>query len=222
MFHKYQAAKILKQHGYHTLPSALLKIDSSDNDRVIDEFIQRHKLGRVIIKPVAGGSSIGVFSANSVDEAIIKSHQLFEMQVDKEAIIEPFCNGKEFTVIVLQNSDDCPVALIPSEIQVSYDNGQIFDYRRKYLPTANTKWPCPAHFDDQTIEAIQTQAEDIFTLFGMRDFARLDGWLMPNGKILFTDLNPISGMEQNSFIFQQTSRIGMTHQDILMNQQQMA
>ena len=48
----------------------------------------------------------------------------------------------------------------------------------------------------------------------MRDFARFDGWLLPDGKIWFSDLNPISGMEQNSFLFQQSSRIGLSHRDI--------
>ena len=48
----------------------------------------------------------------------------------------------------------------------------------------------------------------------MRDFARFDGFLMPDGKIWFCDFNPISGMEQNSFLFQQSSRIGFSHQDL--------
>src|SRR3989338_11553167 len=49
----------------------------------------------------------------------------------------------------------------------------------------------------------------------MRDFARFDGWLFPNGKIWFSDFNTVSGMEQNSFLFQQASRLGMSHGDLL-------
>jgi D-alanine-D-alanine ligase-like ATP-grasp enzyme len=65
------------------------------------------------------------------------------------------------------------------------------------------------------IEKIQVQAEQIFKLFGMRDFARFDGWILNDGTIWFSDLNPISGMEQNSFLFQQASRVGMSHRDLL-------
>ena len=137
------------------------------------------------------------------------------MGVGDEAILEPFCQGKEFTVIVLQNAADEPVALVPTEIEISYAGGQIFDYRRKYLPTNNTQWHCPPRFEGQVIETIQTQAQAIFALFGMRDFARLDGWLLDDGRVLFTDFNPISGMEQNSFLFQQCSRLGLTHHAIL-------
>ncbi|MFC1754761.1 hypothetical protein ACFL96_15425 [Thermoproteota archaeon] len=217
MFHKYNAANILAQYQYPTLASKLLKKNDPDNNTIIREFFNTHLLQRAVIKPVAGGSSIGVFSAETAEEAIEKCQRLFYMNIDNEALIEPFCNGKEFTIIVLQNPNNKPVALIPSEIQVSYENGNIFDYRRKYLPTSNTKWPCPPHFDDTLIKDIQAQAEDIFIKFGMRDFARLDGWILEGNKIYFTDLNPISGMEQNSFIFQQSSRIGLTHKDLLWN-----
>lgn len=49
----------------------------------------------------------------------------------------------------------------------------------------------------------------------MNDFARFDGWVLPNGDVWFSDFNTISGMEQNSFLFQQASRLGMSHSDLL-------
>lgn len=217
MFDKHNAASLLHRHGYPTIPTAVLRRGSSWNERTIHEFFSKHHLQRVIIKPIAGGSSIGVYSASSPEDAIQKIDTLFSSQADDEALLEPFCSGREFTIIILQNEDGSPVALIPTEIQVSYEGGGIFDYRRKYLPTTNTHWFCPARFDEQVINAIRKQAEDLFSLFHMKDFARLDGWVLDNGTILFTDFNPISGMEQNSFIFQQTSRIGIPHRDLLWN-----
>ena len=215
MFHKYKAAKRLEENGYETLPSTLLTKGDKNNTEVIKTFFETHDLTRAIVKPVAGGSSIGVFNVTTPQEAADKAAYLFDNNIDQEAILEPFCHGREFTVCVLENREGAPVALVPSEIQVSYEGGNIFDYRRKYLPTANTKWPCPPNFDDAIVEKIQRQAEDIFRRFGMRDFARLDGWLTDDGRLLFTDLNPISGMEQNSFIFQQAARVGMTHKEVL-------
>lgn len=104
---------------------------------------------------------------------------------------------------------------MPSEIEISYDDHQIFDYRKKYLATRQVTYHCPPRFENRMIERIQTQAEQLFILLGMQDFARFDGWLMPNGHIWFSDFNPISGMEQNSFLFMQSSRIGMSHHDVL-------
>jgi D-alanine--D-alanine ligase len=216
-FGKHTASTYLQQYGFTTLPSQLLLKGSPYLEQTIRDFFARHQLNRAIVKPTYGGSSIGVASAYSPEEAFEKVNRLFQGPFGDEALIEPFCTGKEFTVIVLQSDDGNPVALIPTEIQVQYDNNGIFDYRRKYLPSANTFWFCPPRFSNGVIETIRTQAQDLFRLFHMRDFARLDGWVLNDGTILFTDFNPISGMEQNSFIFQQASRIGLTHGDLLWN-----
>lgn len=216
MLNKYTINKTLNTHGYDTLPIALLPENEEERNLIISDFFSEHKLTRAVVKPASGGSSIGVYSVNNVSEAQEKSKQVFQLPCVREAVIEPFCKGKEFTIIVLENQDNEPVALVPSEIQISYENNGIFDYRRKYLPTAHTKWPCPPSFSNQIIHKIQVQAENIFKLFGMRDFVRLDGWITDDGEILFPDFNPISGLEQNSFIFQQASRLGFSHQDLLL------
>jgi D-alanine--D-alanine ligase len=216
-FGKHIASTHLHQNGFSTLPSKVLSKNSDSLEKTICDFFETHHLNRVVVKPIYGGSSIGVFSAYSPKEACEKVQLLFQGSYGNEALLEPFCSGKEFTVIILQNPDGNPVALIPTEIQVNYDGGGIFDYRRKYLPTANTIWFCPPRFEDHIVEKIRRQAEELFRLFQMRDFARIDGWLLDDGTILFTDFNPLSGMEQNSFIFQQASRIGLTHEDLLWN-----
>ena len=108
-----------------------------------------------------------------------------------------------------------PVAVIPTEMDLSYDDHQIFDYRKKYLASRQVTYHCPPRFENEVIEKIQIQAEQLFNLLGMQDFARFDGWLLKSGEIWFSDFNPISGMEQNSFLFMQAARIGMSHGDVL-------
>ncbi len=214
-FDKYEANKILKEKNFFTFPASLLKIYSKDNVKIIKEFFRNHKTKRAIVKPATGGSSIGVFSVNTLIEAIEKANVIFSKRMDTRVILEPYILGKEFTVIILQNKLGLPVALMPSEIEMSYQEGRIFDFRKKYLPTNQVKYHCPARFADETIEKIQTKAKQLFSLFKMSDFARFDGWLLPSGEIYFSDFNPVSGMEQNSFLFQQASRLGMSHSDLL-------
>ena len=215
MFFKNLAKKVLSKHSMETLPMCYLHAKSPHNDKIVEDFFKKYHLDRAIVKPTAGGSSIGVFSVNTPKIAMEKLKELFSLTNNADAMIEPFCYGKEFTILVLQNKQGSPVALIPSEINISYTDNQIFDYRRKYLPTGNTEWPTPARFSDKILKTIRAQAEKIFEIFHMRHFARLDGWLLDDGRIIFTDLNPISGMEQNSFLFLQASRCGMTHADVL-------
>ena len=215
-FDKYLANEAIKKGGFFALPSMVIdgRI-TPKTKRAVATFFTKHTLTRAIVKPAQGGSSIGVFSVNSVEEALEKVSYLFSEGGFSRVVIEPFAEGREFTVIILQNKFNLPVAILPTEIETDYKDHQIFDYRKKYLPTRQVTYHCPPRFDDATIESIQVMAEQLFSLFGMRDFARFDGWVFPDGKIWFSDFNPISGMEQNSFLFQQSSRVGMSHQDVL-------
>jgi len=118
-------------------------------------------------------------------------------------------------VIILENDQAQPVALFPIEVEMDYRDNQIFDYRRKYLSSRMVTYHCPARFSAEIIAKIRAQAQQLFTLFGMRDFARFDGWVLDNGELYFPDFNPISGMEQNSFLFIQGAQAGMSHHDAL-------
>lgn len=215
LFDKYKAGNFIKKLGFYTLPTALLKIYQQNNKQIINDFFIKNNIKRAIVKPCCGGSSIGVFSVTSIDEALEKADLIFSKRMDTRVILEPFVKGIEFTVIILQNKFNLPVAILPTEIETDYSKNQIFDFRRKYLPTRQVIYHCPPRFDNHIIEKIQVQAEQIFTAFGMNDFGRFDGWILENGKICFSDFNPISGMEQNSFLFQQSARVGLSHSDVL-------
>ena len=216
MFHKNLAMEKLKAHGYETVPSIDLAYDSHDLLPRIEAFFAQHQLQRAVIKPVAGGSSIGVSSVFTPQEALQGMQEMCARGISSHALLEPFCEGREFTVVVVENPQGEGVSLVPTEIELSYENGQIFNYRRKYLPTANTRYHTPARFEPGILQQIRLQAQELFKIFNMRDFARLDGWVLPDGRVLFTDFNPISGMEQNSFLFRQASVVGMSHGGILL------
>ena len=214
-FDKFEGNEFIKQNGFFVLPSALLKIYGKDHLTIARDFFREHCIKRAIVKPASGGSSIGVFSVSSPEEAVEKAHLLFGKRMDTRVVIEQFAEGKEFTVIILQNRFGLPIALPPTEMEIDYSEHQIFDFRKKYLPTRHVTYHSPPRFDEHAIERIQAHAEQLFALFGMRDFARFDGWILPSGDIWFSDFNTISGMEQNSFLFQQTSLLGRTHQQTL-------
>lgn len=216
-FDKHKANEHIRSLGFYAPNSIVLKITDSKNDilKKIRAFWKNEKIKRAIVKPASGGSSIGVFSVETISDAVRSAETLFSKRMDTRVVLERFAEGREFTVIILENRFDMPVAILPTEIEVEYDKNQFFDFRKKYLPTRQVKYHCPPRFSDEAVEKIQIQAEQLFSALNMRDFARFDGFLMPDGNIWFSDFNPISGMEQNSFLFQQSSRIGFSHQDFL-------
>ncbi len=214
-FDKFKANRTLQKNGFFTLPSCVLGIYGKNHQKTVKDFFVSHDIKRAVVKPANGGSSIGVFSVSTPEEALERANLLFSKRMDTRVVLEPFADGVEFTMIILQNKFGSPVALPPTEIETDYTENQIFDFRKKYLPTRQVKWHCPPRFSKETIERMQAQAEQIFSLFDIKDFGRFDGWVFEDGNIWFCDLNPVSGMEQNSFLFQQASRTGMTHSEVL-------
>lgn len=214
-FDKHNANEFIRARGFFTLPSLVLQIHKRDHAHKIRAFFKLHKIHRAIVKPATGGSSIGVFSVQNEHEALERVAHLFSKRMDTRVVIEPFAEGVEFTTIIVENRCNLPVAILPTEIETDYAEHQVFDFRKKYLPTRQVTYHCPPRFSNEVMETIQTQAEHLFALLGMKDCARFDGWVMPDGNIWFSDFNPVSGMEQNSFLFQQMSRVGFSHRDTL-------
>ena len=213
MYNKQHAEdKILKANNLMTIPKIF--ISSLDNSKtLINEFFSNEEITDVVVKPIEGGSSFGVYYAKNKDEAEKYVNKLLNNNIS--AMIEKRCLGREFTVIVLQNKLGAPIALIPTEIEVKDETKFIFDTRRKYLATNETHYFCPPRFSKSEIESIREKAQLLFSVIGASDFIRIDGWIFDDGCIYFSDFNPISGMEQNSFIFQQAAKIGFTHETLI-------
>ena len=215
MFDKARANQHMAQHGFATLPHChILKTDPAAlREQKIKAFFSAHHITKAVVKPTAGGSSLGVATVETTSDALQKIAEIFDQKHGTEALVEPYCEGQEFTVLVVDSPEGKPVALIPTEISLS--GGDIFSFRHKYLPTCHVEYHCPPRFSDEIIGDIQRAAEVLFTFFNMRDFARLDGWLLKDGRVIFSDFNSISGMEQNSFLFIQGSRLNLSHGDML-------
>ena len=212
--------QILNKHNFKSIPKLILSKNEPGISEKIKEFYEKFNLSKVVIKPVKGGSSFGVVLAENLQQCQEKA--ICELENYGDILIEEFCKGREFTVLILQNFEGKPVALIPTEIEVknAADSEKdikenFFTTRRKYLPTNETHYYNPPRFPASIIEKIRHQAENLFEIAGAKDFLRIDGWLFDDGEIYFSDFNPISGMEQNSFLFQQGAKIGFTHKGIL-------
>lgn len=202
---KYKAQEKLAKNGFFTWGSIKIKKG---------EKIPKLARGKYVVKPNSCGSSIGVYFPKTRKEMARKLEQAFRYDKKQEALIERFCPGREFTLIILENRRAEPVPLIPTEVQFNNDD-KFFSFRKKYLASNYIHFHTPPRFSKKIMEKIRLEAKQVYKLFGFRDYARFDGWVMPDGKIWFSDLNSITGMEQNSFVFRQAAFAGMSHADIL-------
>jgi D-alanine-D-alanine ligase len=132
---------------------------------------------------------------------------------ESTVIIESFIEGKEFSCIVLEDTDsnNVPVALPPTEIR---KGKELFDYRSKYLPGLSRKIT-PIEASDEQINAIRKECERLFTELCFDVYARIDGFLSKDGKVFLNDPNTTSGMMPSSFFFHQAAEIGLTPSQFL-------
>lgn len=214
-FDKYEANERIREAGFYAPKSLLIKKTDKNIKQKISNFLKANKIKKAVVKPAAGGSSIGVYLVRNLEQALLSTKSIFKEKIDKRVVLEPFCKGTEFTVVLFENRFSQAVAAIPSEIELENSSKEIFDYRKKYLANKRVTYHCPPRFSSEVIRKIQIQAEQLYHYFGFTDFSRFDGWLLDNGEIWFSDFNPLSGMEQNSFLFMQAARLGFSHRDAL-------
>lgn len=132
---------------------------------------------------------------------------------ESTVIIEAFIEGKEFSCIVLEDTDSNGkvIALPPTEIR---KGKELFDYRSKYLPGLSRKIT-PIEASDEQINAIRKECERLFSELEFDVYARIDGFLSKDGKVFLNDPNTTSGMMPSSFFFHQAAEIGLTPSQFL-------
>jgi UDP-N-acetylmuramate--alanine ligase len=135
---------------------------------------------------------------------------------ESKVLVEGFIEGKEFSCIVLQNSDATDdktkvIALPPTEIR---KGKELFDYRSKYLPGLSRKIT-PIDLPTQQIQAIRSECTRLFEALNFDVYARIDGFISKEGKIFLNDPNTTSGMMPSSFFFHQAAEIGLNPSQFL-------
>lgn len=134
----------------------------------------------------------------------VDSLSLESLDAESEVILEGFIDGKEFSSIVIEDMNGNAVCLPPTEIR---KGKEVFDYRSKYLPGLSRKIT-PIELPDADLERIRETCEQLFTSLGFGVYARIDGFITPEGKIFLNDPNTTSGMMPSSFFFHQAAEIG--------------
>lgn len=148
---------------------------------------------------------------NDKDHYEDKKLSMTPLDSEANVLFESFIHGKEFSCIVIQDEQGNPVALPPTEI---IKGQELFDYRSKYLPGMSRK-VTPIDVAPETIDAIRKACSRLFDALHCNVYARIDGFLSPEGKIFLNDPNTTSGMLPSSFFFHQAAEIGLNPSQFL-------
>jgi D-alanine-D-alanine ligase len=172
----------------------------------VDDLFARHE--RLVLKPLAGGSSRGLFFV-ARGEAL--------PDVDVSYIIEQFLQGRELTVGVVDQGDG-PFALPVIEIEV--DAGRSFDYTGKYLGNG-TREICPAQIPAALAREAQDAALAAHVALGCAGYSRTDLVASDQG-VYFLELNTLPGLTTSSLVPQELAVLGISFRDFLEKQVSLA
>jgi D-alanine-D-alanine ligase len=162
-----------------------------------------------VVKPVLGGSSVGVSIVKNVgdmEKAKLKASEYGEI------MIEEYIEGIEVSCGVLGNpsTDSGQVALPVIEIRPKND---FFDYEAKYSQD-KCEEICPAELEERVTLQVQKLAVEVFKVIGGRGFARVD-FIVRNNKPFILEINTIPGMTLNSLLPREALVAGISYVELL-------
>ena len=159
-----------------------------------------------VVKPVDGGSSVGVTivkDQNKLIEAI-----KWAKKYSEDVLVEEYLPGVELSCGVLGNKN--PVALPVIEIRPKKD---FFDYEAKYT-VGFSEEICPAKISDSLTKKVQELSVEVFKAIKGRGYARVD-FMVHENKPYILEINTLPGMTPNSLLPQEARAMGLSYSELL-------
>ncbi len=148
----------------------------------------------LIVKPVDGGSSVGLSRAATVAELPPAIERALAVDGVSGALVEELVAGDEVTCALFGNPETGVVALPP--ILIRPKHGGLFDYQAKYEPGGSEEL-CPAPLPPPVLRRIEEAAIVAYHALDCRGFARVD-FILRDGVPWFLELNTLPGLTRES------------------------
>jgi len=182
-YHKARTKEALVAHGIETPAWHVVRRDRIDEDLGALDID-----GPWIVKPEAGGSTIGLTKVEDPDG--LKEACVLASAEGQDALIEEFVPGRDFTIGVV---GDRVYAVV--EAMTERD---LYDYEAKYTPGLAHK-RVPADLEPDQTSELKRLTGEVHGLLGIGDTSsRADFRLRPDGRFTFFETNPLPGLTPTS------------------------
>lgn len=182
-FHKARTKALLAEHGILTPDWHVVR-----RAHLVDDLAALELAGPWIVKPEAGGSTIGLSRVE--DAADLRAACTLASAEGQDALIEVFVPGRDVTIGVLGDRVYAVVEAITER--------DLYDYEAKYTPGLANK-RVPAHLDAEQTARVQQLTWEVHQLLGIGDTSsRADFRLLPDGRFTFFETNPLPGLTPTS------------------------
>ena len=154
----------------------------------------------VVVKPIASGSSIGVYIANDREE--LRTALEGSIRFGGRTVLEQYIKGREIQVAILDDQALPSIEIIPKE--------GFYDYANKYQPDAAIE-VCPAPIPREWEQRLGEAALTVFHEIGLAVYSRADFIVTEDGTPYFLEINTLPGMTPTSLVPQEAAAVGIDY-----------
>ena len=172
-------------------------------------FLRRQ--GSVVVKPVASGSSVGLYMVHTGADA--EATVAGVSGAKEEYLAESFVQGTELTVAIVDGENGAR-PLPPTEVRV--ERGGSFDYANKYI-ASGAREITPAEVPAEMTRSAQEAALAAHKALGCEGYSRTDLICGDRGAV-FLEINTLPGLTRRSFVPQQLRAEGTSMRAFLDGQ----
>lgn len=191
---KYLTKLIAKNSGIRTAPFQRMNVEEFLKNGTSFDF-------PYVVKPVADGSSVGVFIVRNTEEALKVKYRCLKTEI----LVEKYIPGKELTAMCYKGR-----AYVVTELKA---NEGFYDYKHKYT-SGTTVHQLPAEIPHEISEICKAYAETIHNRLGCKTVSRSDFRYNPEDGVVFLEINTHPGMTDLSLVPEQAKHIGISYEDL--------
>lgn len=166
--------------------------------------------GPTFVKPVTGGSSLGMRRCDSAKEVTGAVSTLWSE--GRDALVERLIPGVELTCGVI-GAPGQERALPPILIRPKMNATGFFDYQSKY-DDGGAEEICPAPVPQALSDEVCRMALEAHRLLGLSGYSRAD-FLHDGETTWLLEVNTLPGMTRNSLLPKAAAAAGMSFEDLL-------
>lgn len=205
---KAMAKKLLKQEGINVPYDREIPSDAIRRDVIaVSRDLFNSFLMPAVVKPAASGSSVGVHVVRYYDD--LPEALTDAAQHGDTVLIEEFIPGIEATCGVVEGFRGQELYALPP-IEIRSANG-FFDYAAKYA--GQSQEIVPATFRDGVKKGIESLAQKIHRVLGLRHYSRSDFIIHPRRGIYVLEVNTLPGLTHESLMPKALRAVGSdTHE----------
>jgi len=174
----------------------------------------------VIVKPNHEGSSKGIYNG-ALGSSVVKDARDLSAalksalrQYPDGVLVEEYIAGLDIAVGFIEGVGHDDGLLTPVEVMFdpSSERGfNIYDYRLKNVEPGKVQYRCPANLPRDVAARLRSISSEAIRVLGLRDLARLDYRVTPEGRIYLLEANALPALASNSSLFAATAQVGLTY-----------